>query len=184
MFRMNPLRPVSDPAANTLTAVLVLTLTGMLCVAWGIFARPANAWQPPALTPKTETAAAVQPCPPRGITIDAVVTRVLDGDTIAVRSSVEFQVRLIDCWAPESRTRDQAEKSRGLQSKARMQQLADGKSVRVHIPGSNDLTNLTTLGRVLARVWVITDAEPESHDLSTRMVSENLATSRKQAPVK
>jgi endonuclease YncB( thermonuclease family) len=131
-------------------------------------------------TPKTETVPTVVACPPRGVTIDAVVTRIIDGDTIAVRSSVDYQIRLIDCWAPESRTRDQAEKTQGLQAKMRMQQIALGKEVRVHIPGSKDLTDLTTLGRVLGRVWVIRNAKPEPQDLSAQMVSENLATAQKR----
>lgn len=118
-------------------------------------------------------------CPPRGITIDGTVIRVIDGDTVVVRSCVEYHVRLLDCWAPESRTLDLKEKSKGLKSKARMQTLATGKPVRVHLPGNGDLSDTITLGRVLGRVWILNGDRPESCDLSSIMVAEKLATAIK-----
>jgi len=119
-------------------------------------------------------------CPPLGLTMDGQVIRVIDGDTIVVRSYVEYHVRLLDCWAPESRTRDLEEKGRGLKSKARMIELASEKAVRVNLPHSSaDLTELTTMGRVLGRVWLIEDGSPEDLDLSSRMVLEGFATKTK-----
>ncbi len=119
-------------------------------------------------------------CPQLGLTLDGHVIRVIDGDTIVVRSFVEYHVRLLDCWAPESRTRDLEEKGRGLKAKARMIELADGKSVRVNLPHSSaDLTELMTMGRVLGRVWLIQDGAPEDLDLSSRMVVEGFATKTK-----
>ena len=40
--------------------------------------------------------------PEPGLTLDATVIRVIDGDTIVCESRVQYHVRLIDCWAPES----------------------------------------------------------------------------------
>ena len=120
-------------------------------------------------------------CPPHGLTIDGKVLRVIDGDTIVVESRVEYHVRLLDCWAPESRTTDAAEKARGLKSKARMKELADGRSVRVFFPaGGGDLTDAITMGRILGRVWRVDDSGvPERDDLSSVMVRERLATPSK-----
>ena len=117
------------------------------------------------------------PDPPTspGLTLDAKCIRVLDGDTIECESTVRYRVRLIDCWAPESRTSDVAEKQRGLKSKSRMVQLADGKALRITIPLTGDLTDATTLGRILGRAWL-----EDGRELSEVMVSEGLATKEKQ----
>jgi len=117
------------------------------------------------------------PPPANSLTLDAKCVRVLDGDTIEVESVVRYRVRLLDCWAPESRTSDVEEKQRGLKSKNRMIQLADGKTVRVSIPLTGDLTDATTLGRLLGRVWL-----EDGRELSEVMVSEGLATSSKPQP--
>ena len=118
--------------------------------------------------------------PPRGFCIDGRVARVIDGDTVVVRSEIEYQVRLLDCWAPESRTKDLDEKTRGLASKARMTEIATGKPVRVHMPATGSVTDMVTMGRVLGRVWITQDGKPEPIDLSGLMVSEGLATTTKQ----
>lgn len=176
-------RWMSDRTADRLTTILLLTLAFALCVAWILFATPANAWHPSeSMHDNTHSQSVV--CPPRGLTIDGVVTRVIDGDTIVVRSCVDYHVRLLDCWAPESRTRDLDEKQKGQRARRRMEELAAGKTVRVHIPGGDNLTELITLGRVLGRVWLRVDAQPVGPDLSSRMVSEKLATPRKQEPAK
>lgn len=114
------------------------------------------------------------------LTLDGKVIRVIDGDTIIVETKSQFHIRLIDCWAPESRTSDIAEKQRGLRSKNRMIQLAEGRSVRVSVPLTGDLTEATTMSRVLGRVWLNVDGVPQSVDLSSQMVSEGLATKTKE----
>lgn len=119
---------------------------------------------------------AVPDAPPTspGLTLDARCIRVLDGDTIECESKVTYRVRLIDCWAPETRTSDVAEKQRGLRSKNRMVQLADGKPLRITIPLTGDLTDATTLGRILGRAWL-----EDGRELSEIMVEEKLATKTK-----
>ena len=109
--------------------------------------------------------------PPRGLTVDADVVRIVDGDTIDVEVAFRFRVRLLDCWSPETRTLDRAEKIRGLAAKGYMLELADGARVRVHIPGSDNLADMLTLDRALGRVWLIRDdGNPDNTDLSQKMV--------------
>ena len=45
----------------------------------------------------------------------AIVSGIHDGDTIKVKVTKEYSVRLIDCWAPEITGK---EKDQGLKSKA------------------------------------------------------------------
>lgn len=125
---------------------------------------------------------AEQRAPERGLSFDGDVVRVIDGDTLIVRTEVEYRVRLLDCWAPETRTRNDVEKVKGLESKARMEELSDGRRVRVFIPiQSKDLSQAMTLGRVLGRVWRIDETgQPEHADLSSVMVQEGLATATKE----
>jgi len=110
------------------------------------------------------------PPPSPGLTLDAKCIRVIDGDTIEVEFKTTARVRLLDCWSPESRTSDVAEKQRGLRSKNRMIQLAEGKPVRVSIPLTGDLTDATTMSRVLGRAWL-----EDGRELSEIMVAEGLA---------
>ena len=154
-----------------LIAVLVIGLCALSC--------PLQA-QTKTPRPDPSFGRSIHDCPPTGITIDAEVVRVIDGDTIVVASTVEYHVRLLDCWAPESRTKDFAEKERGLKSKARMAELVTGKAVRVHLPGQSDITDMVTLGRVLGRVWILHSGVPAPRDVSTIMVDEKLATPNKQ----
>jgi endonuclease YncB( thermonuclease family) len=123
------------------------------------------------------TTLAENPVPPeKNLTIDGTVMRIIDGDTVEVETKVRYRVRLIDCWAPESRTSDANEKRRGLQSKSRMIELAEKKSVRVTIPLTGNFTDATTMSRVLGRVWVIENDQLTHEDLSTIMVREGFAT--------
>ena len=126
------------------------------------------------------TMLAENPVPPAtNLTIDGKCLRVIDGDTVEVETRFTYRVRLIDCWAPESRTSDLAEKQRGLRSKSKMVQLAEGKAVRVSIPLGRSFTDITTMGRVLGRVWVTDDGQLAVDDLSTIMVREGMATKAK-----
>jgi endonuclease YncB( thermonuclease family) len=122
------------------------------------------------------------PCPERGLSVNAEVIKIVDGDTIDCRVTLDFRVRLIDCWAPESRTRDLEEKARGLAAKGYMLELADGQAVRVFIPGSGTLGEVLTLDRILGRVYVLTDGEPSEADLSFQMVEAGHATTTKKEP--
>lgn len=122
------------------------------------------------------------PCPPRGITLNAEVIRVLDGDTICCRVTYDFHVRLIDCWAPETRlsvNTDQAEKERGLASKEHLIELVESRHVRVHMPTTGRLSDLMSFGRALGRVWRLNGNKPEDQDISTLMVRDGFALAKK-----
>jgi endonuclease YncB( thermonuclease family) len=162
-------------------AETILALLGAALVTVGIVGPISN--QAPAPEPDSAFAAGVMSAPAAGLTIDGTVVRAIDGDTIVVTSSVEYHVRLLDCWAPESRSRDLQEKSRGLKAKARMTELTQGKSVRVFLPASGSLTEMFTLGRLLGRAWILDPSgQPCEVDLSTTMVAEQLATRQKETP--
>lgn len=161
---------------SVLAAAILATLS-LICLGFGLFAFPVSAQVP---TPKPDPEFSAPACPPRGMTVDGEIVRVIDGDTVVVRTSIEYHVRLIDCWAPESRTKNQAEKARGLKSKARLVELAKPETaVRVHVPTATDLTEMLTLGRVLGRVWPLNGETPATKDLSTIMVEEGLALTQK-----
>ncbi|MBK8916449.1 MAG: hypothetical protein IPM64_17930 [Phycisphaerales bacterium] len=118
--------------------------------------------------------------PPLGLTKACRVVRVVDGDTLDVEVRYQLRVRLLDCWAPESRTKDLTEKDRGLASKEHLEQLAPaGSQAVLFVPGSADgsLGELLTLGRVLGHVWV----GPDPHSLSERQRKAGHATPRKAA---
>ena len=87
-------------------------------------------------------------------TYDCEVTYVVDGDTCDVNIDLGFKishkarVRLYGINAPESRTRDKAEKYRGLQAKARFKELIRERDIRLisHDKGK--------YGRVLGEILI------------------------------
>ena len=87
-------------------------------------------------------------------TYDCEITRVVDGDTCDVNIDLGFKishkarVRLHGINAPESRTRDKAEKYRGLQAKARFKELIRERDIRLisHDKGK--------YGRVLGEILI------------------------------
>lgn len=119
-------------------------------------------------------ASAEKPAPPPkpSINLVATINEVVDGDTLDVSVTHSFRVRLLDCWAPETRG---PEKEKGLAAKGHMIRLAAGKDAVVSIPIHDDLSKSLTLGRVLARVHVI----GQEKDLSTQMVAAGHATKEK-----
>ena len=178
-FRDGIFSPHREPPL--LLLVLIIALIFMGVIGSHVLCNPARAQQPEQLKPVPDarfTQPAV-PCPQKGFCLDGTVTRVIDGDTVVVRSEIEYHVRLLDCWAPESRTKNLAEKSRGLQAKARMFELAAEQPCRVFMPAADSVTDMITMGRILGRVWILRDGQPARSDLSAVMVSEGLATTQK-----
>lgn len=121
--------------------------------------------------------------PPEGLTTDCEIVNVVDGDTVDLKVSYVIRIRLIDCWAPESRTLDREEKRRGIKATKYMQALAEERpKVRLHIPGGNSLADILTFDRILGRIWRLDeDGIPEERDLSETMIGAKHATRRKQA---
>lgn len=92
--------------------------------------------------------------PVTGYVTDCRVVRVIDGDTIVVEIKQSFHVRLLQCWAPEARTKDLVEKAKGLASKEHLQSLIEQEDqATLFVPLSTDLTAATSVGRVLGHVW-------------------------------
>lgn len=106
-------------------------------------------------------------------TTRAHVLRVIDGDTIEVEVRRVLRVRLVDCWAPESRRdprvpeadRD-AERDRGRAAADHLRKLCEGKPVIVQIPTGEDVASSITLGRFVGNVWI----EGDEKSLSERQV--------------
>lgn len=115
--------------------------------------------------------------PQPGITARCVVTNVVDGDTVDVELRIPARVRLLDCWAPESRTKDADEKKLGLAAKQNMVVMADGRHGVVFIPtgAAHSVADVLTLDRILGLVWV----DGEDDDLSTRQVEQGFASTVK-----
>ena len=110
-----------------------------------------------------------------------MVTRVVDGDTLDVELRVNARIRLIDCWAPESRTLDLAEKQRGLAAKANLEALTQTESCIVVIPfdSAASVGDVLTLDRILGRVWM----DGHDTDLSTQQVVGGFAATAKAGQV-
>lgn len=113
--------------------------------------------------------------PDLGWTTKARVINVVDGDTVDVEIRRVVRVRLLDCWAPESRTTDLAEKARGLAAKRYLKNLIDGEDVVLHIPtdGSDNVASILTLNRVLGKLFI------DGSDVSEVVVNAGHATKTK-----
>jgi endonuclease YncB( thermonuclease family) len=110
-------------------------------------------------------------CPPHGWSTQAHVTRVLDGDTIEVEITRRVRVRLLDCWAPE--TRDPG----GPASTANLKRLLGEGEVTLLVPtDSEDISDIWTFGRALGYVWSTADADKS---VSQLQVEQGHATKEK-----
>jgi endonuclease YncB( thermonuclease family) len=120
--------------------------------------------------------------PPKGITTDVKVVRVVDGDTVDVSITRTVRVRLLDCWAPETRTKDPGEKVRGYESKKYLNNLLKQvfyndvaarkrKKITLFIPADEqgELKENFSFSRVLGRLFV------DGEDVSERMVEAGKA---------
>lgn len=125
-------------------------------------------------------AMAIDP-PPRGLVTEAIITEVYDGDTITVQPLMPAtRIRLLDCWAPEVRTRDDDEKRRGYASRDHLRELLPiGSRVTLQVPTSDKLETSLTLGRVLGRVWIDTDGDGTLDNVSELQVAAGHATTTK-----
>tara|TARA_R110002051_G_scaffold268831_1_gene328872 strand:- start:809 stop:1243 length:435 start_codon:yes stop_codon:yes gene_type:complete len=124
--------------------------------------------------------------PPKGITTDVKVVRVIDGDTVDVAITRTVRVRLLDCWAPETRTKDPAEKAKGYESKKYLHDMLTQvfyndlaarkkKKVTLFIPADEqgEIKDNFTFSRVLGRLFV------GGEDVSELMVKNGKATKAK-----
>jgi endonuclease YncB( thermonuclease family) len=126
-----------------------------------------------------------EPAPEYGWTTPARVLRVIDGDTLEVEVRRVVRIRMLDCWAPESKAdprvpadERETQKALGLASKASLEKVAQDQEVIVRIPTRSDvdISHVFTLGRVLGHVWL--QKSPEE-SLSERQVRLGHATPTK-----
>lgn len=130
---------------------------------------------PPA--PSTPT----EPPEPR-LTLPGQVVGVVDGDTVDFEVRLVVRVRLLagdeECWAPESRTKDAAEKKLGLASTDSLKRLALGRSGSLSLPlVSRRLIDYMTLERLLGNVWV------DGQSLGAAQVRAGHASTTKDGPL-
>lgn len=110
----------------------------------------------------------------------AVVKEVYDGDTIIVAVTKEYRIRMLDCWAPEVKTKDKEEKARGIASRDYLRSiLKDGDEILVEVPMTDRFEDSITLGRVLARVYKDLDGDGKPDNISEEMVRNEFATKEK-----
>lgn len=109
-----------------------------------------------------------------GLTLPGTVSRVIDGDTVEIKIERTIRVRLLDCWAPETRTSSAIEKQRGIDSRDHLEREAIGREVELQIPLDADgkFGDAMSFGRVLGRVRRVDDGQ----DLSVLQVAAGKAT--------
>ena len=111
------------------------------------------------------------------LVVPCQVVEVYDGDTVTVEFTLRARVRMLDCWAPEVRSRNADEKGRGLAAKEYLKQLAEGRRGVLTVPLQGErLDDLFTFGRLLGHIHLTGDDE----SLSEQMVREGHATTTKQ----
>ena len=105
---------------------------------------------------------------------NAVLDRVVDGDTIDVTIDLGFhthiktRVRMEGMNAPESRTRNLEEKERGLAAKARLQEIIEYNKNHCILK----VSGLGKYGRALATVFV-ENLSPVSKENSITLIDVN-----------
>ncbi len=111
--------------------------------------------------------------PPIGWTTPAKIIRVIDGDTVEVEITRRLNVRLDDCWAPESRTKDLHEKQIGLAAKANLEDLLNGHSVTLYIPAGDreNISDIFTFSRVVGTLWT----DDDSASINQRQIEQRFA---------
>jgi len=125
--------------------------------------------------------------PPTGFCTKCEVVKIIDGDTLRVRITRIIDVRLLECYCPETRTKDLTEKEKGLQAKNYLEDLLyeredspqinyQSRPLVLFIPADEDgqIKDIFTFGRVLGRVFV------DGEDVSEMMIESGHATKEKQ----
>jgi len=120
--------------------------------------------------------------PAKGVVFEGELVRVIDGDTYIIQPLPPLvRVRMLECWAPESRTTDLEEKQRGLAAKENLKQLLPvGSRIRVRVPTSDDSSKSMTMGRFLAETWRDIDGDGNLDDIAAIQRAAGHATKVKQ----
>lgn len=121
-----------------------------------------------------ETTEPINESPPNGWTTDCKIVEVYDGDTVTVEIKRRVRVRLLGCWAPEIRTRDDQEKRQARASREHLKGLAEGMMAKLFVPAEDNekAGDEWSLSRVLGHLWVgskhLATAQTESGNASSR----------------
>lgn len=113
--------------------------------------------------------------------VPAKVVSVYDGDTATLEFNIKANVRLLDCWAPEIRSRNAEEKKKGLASKEYLESLLKtNDEVYVRIPFDGNLSNSLSLSRILGNIYKDIDGDGVKDNISEVMVKKGYATKTKE----
>lgn len=121
------------------------------------------------------------PKPPLGVTVACQIVGVVDGDTVEVEIVRRCRVRLLDCWAPETRSIDPAEKKAGAAAKLNLAKIALEKPATLFVPtaGASRVGDVFTFDRVLGHLWL----DGDDRSLAHRQIAANHASTAKGGPV-
>jgi endonuclease YncB( thermonuclease family) len=111
--------------------------------------------------------------PQPGWVTTAKVVEVYDGDTVTVEIRKQLRVRLLDCWAPEIRTRDEQVKADGIKSRDHLRRLIEQKEVILSIPARSRIGDSFSFDRALGRIYL------GGKDVSALQVEAGYATKEK-----
>ena len=144
-------------ALNRITAAAVLSLA--------VFA--VSAFIPAAASGPAVTSEA-SPVP--GVCFAGKIIDVHDGDTLTFSVTTTYQVRLLDCWAPE------LNEAGGIESRDALTAAAKGREGKLMIPFNKTgrFGDEMSFERVLGRVWIEDGSRPV--DLSKLQVETGRAT--------
>ena len=112
--------------------------------------------------------------PQEGWTTKGKVVRVVDGDTVDVSITYIIRIRLLDCWAPEVRTRDIVEKRNGLRSAKYLTEMIGDEEALIFIPMGEYIGKSFSFDRLLGRMWL------DEVDISEHLVEHGYATKEKE----
>lgn len=114
--------------------------------------------------------------PEYGQRTTAKVIRVLDGDTVEVEFTQTAIIRLRDCWAPETRTRNAAEKKAGLAAKDLLAEAVDGQQVDLFIPDPKP----TVIGEEFTFSRIVADVFYKNENVAEALIAEGAAYKTKE----
>lgn len=114
-------------------------------------------------------------CPPAGWTTTAVFDRNYDSDTPTLEIRKKLNIRLLECYAPEIRSKSKKEKELAIKGRDFVNKmLKEAKEIKLFIPtdGEDNIADVITLGRFLGYVFV------DGVNLSYLLVKEGYAVAK------
>lgn len=114
--------------------------------------------------------------PELGWVTDVKYIKNYDADSIDLEIRKKIRVRLLDCWAPEIKSKDQYKKEIAKEGRDFVNSvLSSAKEIRLFIPTeqSGDFSHLMTFDRLLGYIWV------DGKNLNELIVKNEFASSKK-----